>query len=95
MLNLYFFQGGTKALKFEPQKIWSISKSGNSHWSNLTDINLDGYVPWRVRPLHHKMLMSTYYGKDLYNSKHKSDLRLFESKDGIQWLPISKSRSAI
>ncbi len=90
MLHLYFFQGGTKALKFEPQKIWFISKTLNGSWSNLIDLNLDGYVPWRVRPILNKMLMSAYYGKDLYNSKHKSDLRLFESKDGIQWRPISE-----
>jgi hypothetical protein len=90
MLYLYFFQGGTKALKFEPQKIWHISKTLNGSWSNLIDVNLDGYVPWRVRPILNKMLMSAYYGKDLYNSKHKSDLRLFESSDGIKWKPISE-----
>ncbi len=87
---LYFFQGGTKALKFESKKIWLISKSSNSGWSSLTDIHLDGYVPWRVRNVNDKLLLSAYYGKNLYNSKHKSDLRLFESSDGIKWQPISE-----
>jgi hypothetical protein len=89
-LHLYFFQGGTKAFKFEPQKIWMITKSDKTFWSQLTDVKLDGYVPWRVRDVNGKMLLSAYYGKDLYNSKHKSDLRLFESTDGYRWKAISK-----
>jgi hypothetical protein len=44
------------------------------------DQHLDGYVPWRVRNMNSTFYLSAYYGVNLYNKAHHSDLRLFTSE---------------
>jgi len=88
-LFLYFFEGGTKMVKFEPKKIWAIVKTSHSKWSGLIDQKLDGFVPWRVRNINNTFYLSAYYGVNLYNKEHTSNLRLFTSANGFDWKPIS------
>jgi len=83
-LLLYFFIGGSKPLKFEPEEI-RVSKTTGAGWTNAENVGLDGFVPWRVRNRNDTLFMSSYYGKNLYNKSHHSDLRLFISTDGNRW----------
>ena len=85
-----FFEAGSKTLEFEPKKVWA-SLYTDEAWSPLIDLNLDGYVPWRIRERNDTLYMSAYYGVDIYNAGHQSDLRLFLSVDGISWVPISEN----
>lgn len=88
-LNLYFFEGGKKKFEFDPRYIWAMRTTGKG-WSERVSINLDGYVPWRLRVHNDTLLLSAYYGKGLYKKSHHSDLRLFKSIDGLRFTPISK-----
>lgn len=88
-LNLYFFEGGKKKFEFDPRYIWAMRTTG-SGWSERVSIHLDGYVPWRLRVHNDTLLLSAYYGKGLYKKSHHSDLRLFQSIDGLHFTPISK-----
>lgn len=90
-LFLYFFEGGSKKFKFEPKKVWAIVKTSSSAWTSPIDQHLDGYVPWRVRNLNSTFYLSAYYGVNLYNKAHHSDLRLLTSENGLQWKPLSDS----
>lgn len=89
-LFFYFFEAGDKFYKFEPEKVWVSFKTNNSGWSEKKDLELDHYVPWRFRVLNDTIYLSAYHGKDIYNSKHKGDLRLFKSTNGFNFTPISK-----
>jgi len=89
-LNLYFFRGGTHMFKFEPKEILVSRKSEAGNWNKLQSVNLDGFVPWRIRERSDTMYLSAYYGKNLYNNKHQSNLRLFYSTNALEWKPISK-----
>ncbi len=88
---LYFFEGGSKKFKFEPKKVWALVKTTSSSWTVPIDQQLDGYVPWRVRNINGTFYLSAYYGVNLYNKGHLSDLRLFTSNNGLQWKPLSDS----
>jgi hypothetical protein len=90
-LFLYCFRGGTKLFKFEPQEILVTTTAGDYRWTNTYNIGLDGFVPWRLRNRNDTLFLSAYYGKELYNNKHQSDLRLFTSQDGRAFTPISKA----
>jgi hypothetical protein len=89
-LYLYCFKGGTKKFRFEPQELLVTSTSEGKSWIPASSVQLDGYVPWRLRIHNNELLLSAYYGKDLYNNKHQSDLRLFKSTDARHFKPISK-----
>ncbi len=89
-LYLYCFKGGTKKFKFEPQELLVTGTFEGKNWTKAASVQLDGYVPWRLRVYNNELLLSAYYGKDLYNNKHQSDLRLFESRDARHFKPISK-----
>lgn len=90
-LFLYFFEGGAKKFKFEPKKLWAIVKTTTSKWTAPADQQLDGFVPWRVRNINSTFYLSAYYGVNLYNKDHHSNLRLFTSSNGLQWKPLSDS----
>ncbi len=89
-LNLYFFRGGTHMFKFEPQEIFVLRKPANGNWMEKQSVNLDGFVPWRIRERNDTLYLSSYYGKNLYNNNHQSNLRLFWSTDALVWKPISE-----
>lgn len=87
-LLLYFFIGGSKPLKFEPEEI-RVAKTTGEGWTDAVNVGLDGFVPWRVRNRNDTLFMSSYYGKNLYNKNHQSDLRLFISTDGNRWQKLT------
>lgn len=89
-LFLIFFRGGKKMLRFDPNEVLVTYKTKTTGWTKPINIGLDGYVPWKVRTRSDTLYLSAYYGKNLYNRRHKSDLRLMSSMDGLHWSNISK-----
>lgn len=89
-LWLYFFTGGSNLFKFEPREILLTQTNGNHFWTTPASVNLDGFVPWRIRERNDTLYLSAYYGKNLYGKTHASNLRLFQSTDAFQWKPISE-----
>jgi len=88
-LYCYCFVGGVNKYKFQPKLLITIATSGNKNWTAPVSINMDGFVPWRLRIKDSILYLSAYDGKNLYNRKHKSNLRLFQSKDARNFIPIS------
>jgi hypothetical protein len=88
-LNLYFFTGGTRPLRFEPNEVLLTRKAGSGKWSSHQSVNLDGFVPWRLRIRADTLYLSAYYGRGLYKGSHHSNLRLFWSTDATAWHNIS------
>jgi hypothetical protein len=88
-LNLYFFTASTSLFRFDPQQLLVCRTTGTG-WAKPQSINLDGFVPWRVRERKDTLYLSAYSGKNLYNNGHKSNLRLFFSNDALNWRPVSE-----
>lgn len=89
-LRLLFFTGGSNLFKFEPREILLTQTTGNSSWTTPVSVNLNGFVPWRLRSLNDTLYLSAYYGKNLYGKTHQSNLRLFHSTNAFDWKPISE-----
>jgi len=89
-LFFYFFEAGKNMLKFEPKRIWSCWSVGQQQWSPKYDLQLDGYVPWRLKTRNDTIYMSSYYGVGTYKNKDQADLRLFVSTDAKHFVPISE-----
>lgn len=89
-LFLFFFMGGSNPFKFDPQEVLLVKTAGKKNWTAKVNVGLDGFVPWRVRNQNDTLFMSAYYGKNIYNKKHRSDLRIFFSHDGTAWQPVSQ-----
>ena len=88
-LFFYFFEAGKNPLGFMPEHIWASHSTGNGDWAEKQNIHLDGYVPWRIRVRDDVMYLSAYYGRDVYKKGKNIDLRLYESRNGYFWTPIS------
>lgn len=88
-LNLYFFTGGTRPMRFEPNEVLLTRKAGTGNWSAQQSVNLDGFVPWRLRTRNDTLYLSAYYGRGLYKGTHHSNLRLFTSTNGTNWHTLS------
>ncbi|HLP21667.1 MAG TPA: hypothetical protein VK174_15245, partial [Chitinophagales bacterium] len=89
-LNLYFFRGGKKPMRFEPEYIYLARTTGTGKWTPHQSVNLDGFVPWRLRERNDTLYLSAYYGKGLYKGTHRSNLRLMWSTNATEWHDISK-----
>lgn len=89
-LFLMFFLLKGKMTTFEPENVYVTFKTTQTSWSDTFNVQLPGYVPWRVRYHQGRYWLSVYDGKNLYNKNHKPDLRLLYSYDGFQWKPISE-----
>lgn len=88
-LFLYFFQGGKSMFRFQPRAVY-VSEYQNGQWTAPQSIGLDGYVPWRLRVQNDSTaILSAYYGVGLYDGGNQNEVRLFSSKDGYAWQPIS------
>ncbi len=90
-LYFYFFEGGKDMLKFQPRHIWMSSTAGDGKWTDKQNTGMDGYVPWRFKTHQGKIYLSAYYGVELYKNKHKAELRLMTSTDGLHFEPISET----
>lgn len=94
-LLFYFFEGGKSPFRFEPRHIWMLEYHPSAGWQAEKNIGLDGYVPWRLRTRNDTIFLSAYFGKNIYNSRHQSELRLFISTDGIAWKPLTETPQSI
>lgn len=88
-LNLYFFSGSKSIFRFEPHQLLMCRSVGGHFWTSPGSIGIDGFVPWRLRERNDTLYMSAYDGRNLYNSKHKTDLRLFFSTNGSAFWRLS------
>jgi hypothetical protein len=88
-LRLYFFQGGTNAFRFQPRHVY-MAEQQDTGWKLSLVPGLDGFVPWRARVYDGQILLSAYWGVDIYNNKHQPNLRLFTSKDGLNFAPLTE-----
>lgn len=88
-LNLYFFSGGTSMFAFEPKQMFICRTTGGNQWTQPQTTNLDGFVPWRLRERNDTLYMSAYDGRNLYNKKHKSNLRLFYATNATNFQQYS------
>lgn len=93
-LYFYWFEGGSSPVSFQPQRVWGSHLNLKGNWAADSDLHWDGFVPWRVRRRGQDMYMSTYWGRDLYNSSHQGQMRLLHSRDGYDWRPISEEPQA-
>lgn len=90
-LRFFFFEAGASMFQFQPKHIWYLSCIGDKKWTSMVNTDLDGFVPWRIRTYNGQMLLSAYYGVNLYKAGHQGNLRLFTSVDGEHQFPISDS----
>ncbi len=90
-LYFYCFEAGTNPLGFRPKHAWGCHLGKSGHFGELRDLHWDCFVPWRMRRLGDEMYMSVYYGCDIYNGKHKGEVRLLRSSDGYDWRPVSEA----
>ncbi len=89
-LFLYFFEGGSRMLRFEPKHLHYTYLDEVGKWKDHQTTSLDGYVPWRLRVHKGLLYLSAYYGKNAYNNA-PVDLRLFTSTNGHDFEPISEA----
>lgn len=94
-LLFYFFEGSKLPFRFDPKHVWMVEYTPSSGWSHKKNVGLDGYVPWRLRTRNDTIYLSAYYGKNLYSANHKSDLRLFTSTNGYDWVPLTENPQVI
>lgn len=88
-LYFYFFEAGKNPFGFQPEHLYGCEKTADGSWTEPRNLDMDGFVPWRLRVRDDRMYMSAYYGRDLYKTGHHGDLRLYVSTDGYAWQPIS------
>jgi hypothetical protein len=88
-LYFYCFSAGTSPFGFRPAHVWGCHLGVLGGFGEMRDLHWDCFVPWRMRRRDDRMYMSAYYGCDLYNGKHKGEVRLLTSMDGYDWQPIS------
>lgn len=91
-LYLYFFQAGTKMLRFQPRAMQFVVRGPGGGWSEPVNAGLDGYVNWRIKPHEGRLLLSAYHGGSTYKNDGEvvSHMRLFTSDDARTWTPISE-----
>lgn len=86
-LYLYFFEGGSDWIRFEPKSIMATEKTGQG-WSEPVAVYDGSYVVWRVKARGDRAYMSVYNGESLYGAGDTpSDVRLLVSADGYHWEP--------
>ncbi|MDB5283897.1 MAG: hypothetical protein JWO06_2972 [Bacteroidota bacterium] len=89
-LNFYCFTAGTSLFTFDPRLILRSITTGEHTWSKSESVNMDGFVPWRLRLKNDTLFLSAYYGKNLYNTKHQANLRLFYSTNARDFIKVSE-----
>ena len=89
-LNFYCFTAGTSLFSFDPRQILRCTTTGGNKWTKPESINLDGFVPWRLRLKKDTLYLSAYYGKNLYNTKHQANLRLLYSTNAKDFKNVTE-----
>lgn len=92
----FFFQGGKRALAFEPERIHAIVRDGAGEWSEPRAIYKPGFVAWRAKVHENQAYLSVYNGAGLYTlGERPGELRLLVSDNGFDWREVSAKPQVI
>jgi hypothetical protein len=97
-LSLYVSKLGKRPYAFEPAGAWMAEKAADGGgWSGLRELDLPGYIVWRVKAAHGRAYMSAYRGGgNLYNfSGEPIAVRLSTSTDGRHWQPLDQAHADV
>ena len=90
-LLLYVSKLGKRPYAFEPAGAWVAEKGADAAgWSALEELDLPGYIVWRVKPMGGQAWMSAYRGgANLYRfTGDPLSVSLLGSSDGRHWRPV-------
>jgi hypothetical protein len=85
-LELFYMELGTDPRRFQPKRTWRTGTSGEG-WSEPAVAIEDAVVPWRVRRLGGRFVLSTYrYGEQMYSLRPIDPvIELRFSDDLLSW----------
>jgi hypothetical protein len=93
-LRLYYFQGGCNRFQFQPVAFWQTMVAADSLRTPRTIDTLAGWVPWRLRTYQGGALLSAYDGRSIYRNLHQAQVRLWYTREGTRFVPVSDSAQA-
>lgn len=72
-LMLFFMELGTDPRRFQPRRTWRVGSSGNGKWSDPVVAIADTIVPWRIRQLGERFVLTSYRGAERMYSLRPAD----------------------
>jgi hypothetical protein len=87
VLHLYFFAGSSVPFVFYPRGIF-VTRKTPAGWDAPAKVFRAGFVHWRIRPHHGKLLMSVYSVLRVTPSR-LSNVFLLQSRDGFEWNAVT------
>lgn len=95
-LRLAWFSAGTRATRFDPDRIW-ISEERDRCWSAPVAVSPPDCVVWRIRPLQGRLAMTLYRGAGTLftNDPRPLTVELWGSDDGWRWEPWNPDRPVV
>ena len=96
-LFLYFFEAGTSAWSFKPNRIFAMERRTDGTWTEPVAISGKGYVVWRTKVVRGVPYMMAYKGgAAIYNgSREPLEVEMLTTSDGYQWVPVDPERRAV
>jgi hypothetical protein len=96
-LWLTFFTAGTSGTKFEPDRVWVTTRSGEGAWAEPQAVGPPDTVVWRVRPVAGRLVMSVYrHAGSLYTAHPRPlEVEWWASDDGWTWAPFAADRPVV
>ena len=91
-LVLYFFQGGTNPLGFEPRNMYRIVRKAPGVWSDPVVSGVPGEIPWEVKVRGGQALMTSYAGEHYQAGPSSIEVFFKRSSDGLSWEPADATR---
>ncbi|HRW38903.1 MAG: exo-alpha-sialidase [Acidimicrobiales bacterium] len=94
-LLLVWFTGGTSATRLEPDRIHVAVRA--TGWSEPAAVSPPDCIPWRIRPVGGRLLMTLYRGAGSLFTAHPVPLtvELWASDDGLAWAPADLERPVV
>jgi hypothetical protein len=86
-LFLFLVELGTDPRRFQPRRTWRVDTDGEARWSDPAVAVADPIVPWRIRCLDGRFVLSGYRGAEKMYSLRPVDtvVELRFSDDLLQW----------
>lgn len=72
-LQLFFMELGTDPRRFQPKRTWRTGTTGDGSWSDPVIAIADTIVPWRIRRLGGRYVLSSYRGGERMYSPLPAD----------------------
>jgi hypothetical protein len=91
-LQLFFFEGGTDPLAFEPKAFWRCAQKKTGQWHEPEIFIREGEIPWDIKVRYGKAYMTSYAGT-LYSSEQEPYVEIFfkESADGQSFKKVEEA----